>query len=283
MHQAGWSPGWKALIGEAGYGPGFRRRSRRPLAFRMPPTGRGEWLELGAASALFRRAPGSFAGAAGGNPTKGGHEARRDRRRARCFCCATGRAEIRAFHNVCRHRGAQLVTAPCRKRQRITCPYHAWSLRAERQAAGAATFQRAGHHRYRLEDGGGPDARSGAGALRGLERLHLRQCLGRGAGRWLDWLAPLLERCAAAMTFHYIRWAGKLDFEVAANWKLVYENYMEGYHVFCRCIRACIEFAPDELRAGPASGRRASSTTIIFSSASERPGAAPGLPHYPGP
>ena len=46
------------------------------------------------------------------------------------------------------------------------------------------------------------------------------------------WLKPLLER-TGNYDFSAIRWAGKLDFEVNANWKLVYENYMEGYHVFC--------------------------------------------------
>eukprot|EP00035_Acanthoeca_spectabilis_P006566 m.126278 g.126278 ORF g.126278 m.126278 type:complete len:178 (-) comp13565_c0_seq6:126-659(-) len=31
---------------------------------------------------------------------------------------------IRAFHNVCRHRGAQLVSEPCTRRRTILCPYH---------------------------------------------------------------------------------------------------------------------------------------------------------------
>jgi glycine betaine catabolism A len=40
---------------------------------------------------------------------------------------------LRAFHNVCRHRGAELCsadTAPLRGR-RITCPYHAWSYASD--------------------------------------------------------------------------------------------------------------------------------------------------------
>lgn len=44
-----------------------------------------------------------------------------------------------------------------------------------------------------------------------------------------------------------IRWAGKLEFEVRANWKLVYENYMEGYHVFAVHPRL-IKFAPMNIR-----------------------------------
>ena len=32
--------------------------------------------------------------------------------------------QIRSLHNVCRHRGAKLVTEPCQKRT-LTCPNHA--------------------------------------------------------------------------------------------------------------------------------------------------------------
>ena len=34
---------------------------------------------------------------------------------------------VRAFTNVCRHRGARLVDGPSGCASRLTCPYHAWS------------------------------------------------------------------------------------------------------------------------------------------------------------
>jgi phenylpropionate dioxygenase-like ring-hydroxylating dioxygenase large terminal subunit len=34
---------------------------------------------------------------------------------------------IRAFKNVCRHRGTQVVQAPCGVAKAFVCPYHAWS------------------------------------------------------------------------------------------------------------------------------------------------------------
>jgi glycine betaine catabolism A len=51
---------------------------------------------------------------------------------------------LRAFYNVCRHRGARLVEEPCgRLRGAIACPYHAWTyaldgrlLRAPRAETG---------------------------------------------------------------------------------------------------------------------------------------------------
>ena len=36
---------------------------------------------------------------------------------------------IRAFHNVCRHRGARLVDGPGSCPSALTCPYHGWSYR----------------------------------------------------------------------------------------------------------------------------------------------------------
>ena len=44
--------------------------------------------------------------------------------------------EVRAFHNVCRHRGARLLDGPrgsCTRR--IICPYHAWSYDFEGRLA----------------------------------------------------------------------------------------------------------------------------------------------------
>ena len=37
--------------------------------------------------------------------------------------------EIRAFHNVCRHRGARLLDGAGNCPGALTCPYHGWSYR----------------------------------------------------------------------------------------------------------------------------------------------------------
>ena len=34
--------------------------------------------------------------------------------------------ELRAFHNVCRHRGRRILEEPCGTAVRLQCPYHAW-------------------------------------------------------------------------------------------------------------------------------------------------------------
>src|SRR3546814_4730744 len=39
--------------------------------------------------------------------------------------------KIRAFRNVCQHRGAALVTEPSGTARRFVCPYHAWGYLSE--------------------------------------------------------------------------------------------------------------------------------------------------------
>ena len=44
--------------------------------------------------------------------------------------------EIKAFHNVCRHRASMVLTQPEKGLTSLTCPYHAWA------------YTREGHLRY---------------------------------------------------------------------------------------------------------------------------------------
>ena len=182
--------------------------------------------------------------------------------------------EIRALHNVCRHRGAKLVTQRCRKPM-LTCPYHAWSYGLNGKLRTRPHFN-------------GPDV-SETFADGGGEKLDLvavrcevwNGCIfvniSGDAEPLLDWLAPLLER-TPAYDFSAIRWAGKLEFEVEANWKLVYENYMEGYHVFAVHPKL-LKFAPMNVRWSGEWDRHVFYNDYVFPELDE--GRGEGLPHYP--
>ena len=51
--------------------------------------------------------------------------------------------EIRAFHNVCTHRGTQLVTDNNQgTRASFTCPYHGWTFNNDGQLRAAPDFER---------------------------------------------------------------------------------------------------------------------------------------------
>lgn len=182
---------------------------------------------------------------------------------------------VRAFHNVCRHRGAKLVSAPCRK-PILTCPYHAWSYGLDGKLRTRPHFRGAGQTE-RFEDGGGPlldlvEAR--AANWNGCVFVNVS-----GDGEPLEeWLAPFLAR-TKAYDYSVLRWAGKLEFEVKANWKLVYENYMEGYHVFA-VHPQLVKFAPMDLRWSGEWDRHLFYNDYIFPEVQDGRGA--NLPHYPG-
>ena len=181
---------------------------------------------------------------------------------------------LRALHNVCRHRGAKLVSEPCRK-STLTCPYHAWNYGLDGKLRARPHFK-------------GPDITdtfsNGGGAKLDLVEARCETWNGcifvnvcGGAEPLHDWLQPMLQR-TSGYDFSALRWAGKLDFEVSANWKLVYENYMEGYHVFA-VHPGLAKFAPMNVRWSGEWDRHVFYNDYIFPKLDSGRGA--GLPHYP--
>ena len=131
--------------------------------------------------------------------------------------------QIRAFHNVCQHRGNRLVETRRSKARAITCGYHAWtygldgSLRGAPRTECLANFDKAQHglKPVRVEIFGSfvfvnldPAARPIAEMAPGAE-AEMRRFL------------PDLDRLVLVE---------EVDVPVAANWKVIQENSIEGYH-----------------------------------------------------
>ena len=261
----------EALLGRDGYAQAFapiEDASGLPNAAYWSP----EWLAL-EQERVFRRSW-VFAGAEAEIPESGDMKPV-EIGGAPLIILRDREGTVRGFHNVCRHRGAKLVTEPCSKSS-IACPYHAWNygldgnLRARPHFLGADQVDR-------FEDGGGP--------LLDLVSVRVETWNGcifvnvsGDAEPLADWLAPLTRR-TGAYDFSAIRWAGKLDFDVNANWKLVYENYMEGYHVFAVHPRL-LKFAPMNVRWSGEWDEHVFYNDYVFPEIEE--GRGEGLPHYPG-
>ncbi len=131
----------------------------------------------------------------------------------------TGRAHV--FLNVCRHRGTRLVEG-CEpvKGGRLVCPYHAWT--------------------YALD--GKLIALPRADAFPGLDKgeYGLRELPTREEGGliWFafDQDADFTEAAALGRDFAAFDLAGQYAFRrrthrVAANWKLIMDAFLEGYHI----------------------------------------------------
>ena len=128
----------------------------------------------------------------------------------------------RAFHNVCRHRGARIVTDEAGQvNRRLRCPYHAWSYDLD----GAL---RAAPHMDGVE--GFDPSCTGLAPVR-LSTLGglLLVDLGGDAPDPAEHIGDLLTHLERYRT-ETLRSGGKVDYEVRANWKGIAENYNECLH-----------------------------------------------------
>ncbi|GAB3224292.1 aromatic ring-hydroxylating oxygenase subunit alpha [Mycolicibacterium hippocampi] len=140
---------------------------------------------------------------------------------------------LRAFLNICRHRGAQLCTEPEGEVKRnLRCPYHSWTYALDGRLTAAPNIGL-------LTDGAGaPIDRYEYG----LVPVALTEWLGY-AWVCLSDTPPAFEEVVAEATRTLDdadainRYGiGGLDvghrvvYDVAANWKLIVENFMECYH-----------------------------------------------------
>jgi len=127
----------------------------------------------------------------------------------------------RAFHNVCRHRGARLVQEPEGRMRRLQCPYHAWTYGFD-GALRSAPFTEG------LEDF---DA-----ACNGLAPVRLAVVEGlvlidlSGTAPSPQEHVGELEALMARYRFGELRRGARLVYDVGANWKAIAENYSECLH-----------------------------------------------------
>ena len=129
---------------------------------------------------------------------------------------------LRAFANVCSHRGHELL--PCGETAhhgRIICPYHSWAYDLEGNLAtapGLSTVEGFVKTEHGLID------------LPCIEWHGLIFVDASGeAPSLVDQLADLSEIVAPYEPERLVI-AGRHDYEVAANWKTLTENYHECYH-----------------------------------------------------
>ncbi len=126
---------------------------------------------------------------------------------------------IHAFHNVCRHRGSRLLDAPRgHGLKRLLCPYHAWSYDLDgslQQVPGMAGD-------FCKQDF--PLVPVALGIHAGFVFLNLDPA----AEPLESYLADLPDLSRFGMAD--LVCGKRAQYEVAANWKLIAENYSECYH-----------------------------------------------------
>jgi Rieske 2Fe-2S family protein len=141
---------------------------------------------------------------------------------------------LRAFLNVCRHRGATICTeASGAVKRNLQCPYHAWTYALDGKLIAAPNLAS-------LKDA------SGAGIDRyryGLVPVALTEWLGYAWVCLADEPPSFTDEVVADVTHRLgdptaidnydianLSVGHRVVYDVAANWKLIVENFMECYH-----------------------------------------------------
>ena len=145
--------------------------------------------------------------------------------------------EVVAYHNTCRHRGSVLCTEEHGRfaRQRIVCPYHAWTYDLGGRLV--ATPRRMETPDFRLEDF--PLFEVAAASWGGFVFVHL----GKDPAPLASTIGERTERYRR-YGFADLRIGKRIVLDVAANWKLLGENFSECFHCppvhpeFCRIVTA---------------------------------------------
>jgi Rieske 2Fe-2S family protein len=152
------------------------------------------------------------------------------------------RGEIHGFYNVCRHRGSRLIeNRNGQLSAAIQCPYHAWTYALDGRLLGAPhmddvpDFNKADYslHPVNLALWEGfifvnlADSESLTSILSQRERQN--ELPSAGYRSLTDWFAPL-DGKFSRWNLPTLRSAKRIEYDVRANWKLIFENYSECYH-----------------------------------------------------
>ena len=132
---------------------------------------------------------------------------------------------LRAFHNMCRHRGTQLLRAVGKSQKAITCPYHDWTYDLEGNLISVPEEDRQFKDLDKSCLGLKPCA---VDVWRGMIFVHPNP----EVGSLMDWFGGLDKHMAPydpAELYEFPE--GRLTKRIKANWKIVAENFMDGYHL----------------------------------------------------
>jgi choline monooxygenase len=129
--------------------------------------------------------------------------------------------EVRAFYNICRHRGGPVATCDGTGRV-LQCQYHGWTYGLDGSLRGMPRFD----HVELFDKKSFGLVPLATASWQGLIFVHL------------DSRPPSLTQRVSGLAEHIacanvasMRFARKVSYDVSCNWKAYIDNYLEGYHI----------------------------------------------------
>jgi choline monooxygenase len=132
--------------------------------------------------------------------------------------------DLRAFHNMCRHRGAAILAGRGNVRNGMTCFYHSWSYGLDGCLKSVPQIEQ--FPGIQLSALG--LKRGAVETFRGMAFVHVDP----GAeGSLIDWMGDFPDHFGPFDIESYMEAGAPDRTPVAANWKLFMENHIDGYHL----------------------------------------------------
>ena len=127
--------------------------------------------------------------------------------------------EVKAFFNVCRHRGSRICLEESGNTSRFSCPYHSWTYNLDGKLLAAKSL-REGIDKSTL--GLHP---CNIASVSGMLLINLSD-----NPQSLENLQSDLKEPFEMFGFEDLKVAAHKNYPIASNWKLAVENYQECYH-----------------------------------------------------
>ncbi len=132
---------------------------------------------------------------------------------------------LRAFHNICRHRGTQLIRAVGKAQKALTCPYHDWTYDLEGNLISVPEEDREFENIDKSCLGLKPAA---VDIWKSMLFVHPDP----KAGSIMDWFGPVDDMVGPHAPEELPEYAeARAEYEIKANWKIVVDNYIDVYHL----------------------------------------------------
>jgi choline monooxygenase len=137
---------------------------------------------------------------------------------------AGGPGEIRAFHNVCRHRAGPIAQCDGLAAKSLRCRYHGWTYGLDGQLKSAPEMKDA-------EGFDVADIRLPQLAVKVWQGLVFAAVDESAAPAFDQFVAGIDARLGPDRGLEHYGGHHRASYDIACNWKVYVDNYLEGYHV----------------------------------------------------